>query len=124
MAIQVIGGVPAKEYHRRRYESTMKKLRDYLGGKCVKCGALENLEFHHRDPSEKKFSIGSRWNRSFDSLVEELDKCVLLCKIHHDECTMNGEHNMRNRYGRWLCSCGEPFFDRFVYAGHRTWCRN
>lgn len=54
---------------------------------CVKCG--ENrpwvIQFHHIDPSTKKFTIGSGHTYSKDSLREEALKCVCLCSNCHDE---------------------------------------
>lgn len=68
------------------------KAIEYLGGKCSKCSysrVLAVLEFHHINPIEKEFEIGtllgtSRW----DLLQKELDKCILLCSNCHAE-----EHN-------------------------------
>ncbi len=59
----------------------------YLGGKCIGCGYskhAEVLEFHHRDPSKKDFTIASHvktWSRA----TAELDKCDLLCANCHRE---------------------------------------
>lgn len=44
------------------------------------------LEFHHRDPKEKDFTISSRAHLTFDERVkQELDKCDLLCSNCHRE---------------------------------------
>lgn len=59
----------------------------YLGGKCLKCGYSkydEAFDFHHRDPSQKDFTI-SRRKRVLKSIVSELDKCDLLCCRCHRE---------------------------------------
>ncbi len=56
---------------------------EYLGGKCVKCGATERLEFDHIDRTTKKYSIGGRVSHNFDNLKEELNKCQLLCYDCH-----------------------------------------
>jgi len=61
---------------------------DYKGGCCVLCGysrCMSSLVFHHLNPSEKKFGIGSNYNKSWVSIKEELDKCVLLCHNCHSE---------------------------------------
>lgn len=61
----------------------------YLGGECEDCGynkSISAMEFHHRDPSQKDFSIaGSGVTRSFESMKVELDKCKLLCANCHRE---------------------------------------
>lgn len=64
------------------------------GGECLKCGLKydgENgslFQFHHRDPSQKKFAVGLNvmW-KSWELLREEVEKCDLLCSnchfLHH-----------------------------------------
>ena len=61
---------------------------EYLGGKCIKCGydeCVEALDFHHLDASSKEFSISGNFNRSWDSIRLELDKCAILCARCHRE---------------------------------------
>lgn len=62
---------------------------DYKGGKCLLCGYNKcnaSLDFHHIDPKEKDFAIGSDGNtRGWDVIQPELDKCVLLCRNCHGE---------------------------------------
>lgn len=67
----------------------MTKLRTELGGKCQQCGYAKcqaALQFHHIDPTTKKFCIG--WGaerRSWQLLREEVAKCRLLCSNCHIE---------------------------------------
>lgn len=74
-----------------------KKLKlqaiEYKGGACQKCEyskCISALEFHHTNPNEKEFGIGSRGNtRSWDKMKLELDKCILVCanchrELHHE----------------------------------------
>ena len=68
------------EYHQK-----MDKIFNYLGGKCVKCDTMDNLEVDHKDHTEKKFVISSSWGLSWNKLVIELTKCQLLCKDCHLE---------------------------------------
>jgi hypothetical protein len=60
-----------------------------LGGKCNRCGynkCITALDFHHRDPSQKRFQIGSHGMlRNWEDLVKEAEKCELLCKNCHAE---------------------------------------
>lgn len=65
-----------------------RKAVEYKGGKCGLCGynkCLEALSFHHRDPTEKDFSISDAHCRKWDDLRIELDKCELLCARCHIE---------------------------------------
>lgn len=63
----------------------------YLGGNCNSCSLQANkdnlacFEFHHRDPAEKDFQIGRVANKSWHSIVNELDKCELLCSNCHKQ---------------------------------------
>jgi len=64
-----------------------KQLVEYKGGKCQICGydrCIDNLVFHHLDPSKKEFQI-SGVTKSFNNLKTEVDKCILLCHICHGE---------------------------------------
>lgn len=60
----------------------------YLGGKCSICGyckSMRSLTFHHKDPSQKDFSIGKHKNLQWETVRLELDKCLLLCANCHGE---------------------------------------
>ena len=53
---------------------------------CAHCGYTEHgcaLDFHHVDPSTKEFNPGSRMHGSGESIMNEIDKCVVLCKNCH-----------------------------------------
>ena len=59
---------------------------NHLGGKCFLCPydrCDSAFDFHHIDPNEKDFEISTRM--SWVAIVEELDKCVLLCATCHRE---------------------------------------
>jgi len=73
-----------------RHRDTRKKLIDIFGGRCQICGFCSEpliLQFHHRDPSEKKFKISKSTRVNHETLIEECNKCDLLCPnchaIHH-----------------------------------------
>ena len=56
-------------------------------GECSVCGNEDHrvLEFHHRDPTQKKFSIVKAvHNRySLNALQKEIEKCDLICANCH-----------------------------------------
>jgi 5-methylcytosine-specific restriction endonuclease McrA len=62
---------------------------EYKGGSCERCGYNKyygSLDFHHKNPLFKKFSIGgSGVCKNWPELTKELDKCQLLCKNCHNE---------------------------------------
>lgn len=66
----------------------IKKLAvEQLGGCCQACGyrlCLTGLQFHHRNPHEKDFTIADM-NKDWSAVREELKKCVLLCALCHVE---------------------------------------
>lgn len=75
-----------KEYHREYWKKRRQKIIDYLGGMCVKCGTIKDLQFDHIKPSDKAIEIAS--NVTLESIKTEVDKCQLLCKTHHLEKTV------------------------------------
>lgn len=81
------------EYLKKAVAKRRRKIRsitvEYLGGQCMicqykKCSAA--LDFHHRDPEQKKFGLSQRGlTRSWERVKTELDKCVLICANCHRE---------------------------------------
>lgn len=103
-------------------QRTKKKLVDYKGGCCNICGynkSIFALEFHHVDPTEKDFNIAGK-SYSFERLVEEVDKCILVCSNCHSEIH-NGLYDYNelsklllneNKLNiksdiKYVCECGE-----------------
>ena len=65
-----------------------------LGGKCARCGCTENLQVDHKDPREKVFEVKSRLSYKWINLIDEVDKCQLLCKPCHKDKTYNEDWNI------------------------------
>jgi len=74
-------------YANDRYSEIRKFCIEHLGGKCVSCDTIENLQFDHIDPKTKNFSIGKMLNFSVEELEYELYLCQLLCEGCHKEKT-------------------------------------
>ena len=60
------------------------------GEKCSKCGYNKNisaLSFHHLESKDKDFKLDMRSlsNRTLDKVMNELQKCILLCHNCHAE---------------------------------------
>lgn len=72
---------------RRRRVKTI--LVEDAGGSCAICGydrCAAAMHFHHRDPSEKAFSLADGGlSRSLEAARAEARKCVLLCSNCHAE---------------------------------------
>jgi transposase len=64
-------------------------LVEEAGGACQMCGydtCIAALEFHHLDPSDKRFSLSERGvARSLARARHEAAKCILLCSNCHVE---------------------------------------
>jgi DNA-binding NtrC family response regulator len=56
-------------------------IEQVFGNKCSSCGAAGvPFEFHHESPEGKTINIGRGTHRD---AIEELEKCVMLCKPCH-----------------------------------------
>lgn len=96
-------------------------LIDYFGGKCVKCGyddvsAPRVFEFHHRNPKEKSFTVGHKIGRySWEELIEECEKCDLLCSICHGKAHDKKDLERINSRIRPCEFCGKEFLPEFKH---------
>lgn len=87
------------------YETQKKRWTDrkieavkLLGGKCCKCGYNKNyaaLDFHHVNPKEKEFDWKKCRQLPWNKLIEELKKCICVCRnchaeIHNPQALMEG----------------------------------
>ena len=74
-------------FNRNRRKELKLKAVNYKGGSCEKCGynkCLDALTFHHINPAEKDFQI-SEMCRKWETVKNELDKCILVCSNCHLE---------------------------------------
>ena len=79
---------------------------EYKGGKCEICGygrCIEALEFHHKNASSKDFGISEKgYTRSWKKVMEELDKCIMVCanchrELHAKLAASGGNSGMKKR---------------------------
>ena len=89
-----------KKWQRKARKERKTKLIEILGGKCVSCGysrCTAALDFHHKNEKLKKFGIADfGLCRKWEKLVEEIKKCVLLCRNCHAELHSNGAISLPN----------------------------
>lgn len=91
--------------NKARKNNYAQLIKEYLSTKnqtysCIKCGytgVFGSLDFHHRNPKEKEFSIGDNsyttisLDRFMEEVVPELEKCDLLCpNCHRQEHLLMG----------------------------------
>ncbi len=73
----------------RNRRNKKEKLVAIFGGKCIVCGYKKYvgaLDFHHTNPSTKEFALSVKGlSYSWESLLREAKKCVLVCKNCHTE---------------------------------------
>lgn len=73
----------------RRVKNKKTILVKMFGGKCKVCGYNKYqgaLQFHHINPKEKSFGIAQKYQSySLERLVEEANKCILVCANCHIE---------------------------------------
>ena len=89
------GDSTRKDNNTRKHQKTIlrrnMKLQaiKLLGGKCSRCGynkwCVDALEFHHENPNEKEFKLGSGNTMSWKDYKKELQKCILICSNCHKE---------------------------------------
>jgi hypothetical protein len=84
------GGKRDKEKHKtyvmRRRDERKMKLVESFGDKCADCGKSFPVccyDFHHIDPSNKAFEIAPRLDSKWETILEEAQKCVMLCSNCH-----------------------------------------
>ena len=72
---------------RNHMQRLKAKAVDFLGSKCFLCEynkSIAALEFHHIDPTRKKFQLSGK-SITWERYVVELLKCLLLCANCHRE---------------------------------------
>ena len=82
-----------KAYIMRHVDALRKKrmisLIKIKGGGCKVCGynrCTAALEFHHRDPTQKLFTLGiTAMTKAWKTVLAEAEKCDLLCSNCHRE---------------------------------------
>lgn len=76
-----------RDRRRRRRRALRERAIVYKGSRCNICGydhCDSALDFHHVDDLTKEFAVSDRLT-SWERIVGELDKCVLLCCRCHRE---------------------------------------
>jgi len=87
---------------RRRQEATTAFLRELRAVPCADCGgrfAGHQMDFDHRDPSQKSFNLCSSRAalKSREQILAEAAKCDVVCVNCH-------RLRSRNRHRQWLAS--------------------
>lgn len=76
------------QYTIKKGKEKRQKAILHLGGKCSKCGysrCYDAIDLHHKDPKKKDPDFKHLKGWSWDRILPEINKCILLCKICHTE---------------------------------------
>lgn len=76
------------KYTTNKGKETKLKAVNYKGCVCCICGyskCIEALDFHHIDPTKKDMNFKGMRGWSWNRLITELDKCILVCSNCHRE---------------------------------------
>ena len=76
------------EIHIQQALRRQKRRGDWLNQQktsCIICGESEAccIDFHHKTPEQKNFTIGKKRSLNIETLQEEINKCVCLCANCH-----------------------------------------
>ena len=97
---------------KQRWVDRKKKAVHLLGSKCSNCGYDKNyaaMDFHHVNPKNKEADWKSLRLKKWESVIKELQKCVLLCKNCHVEL-----HNPDAELGNVPCLLDNVLLDKGV----------
>ena len=78
-------------YQMRRWNQKKITAIEYKGGKCIKCGLIDHpvvYDFHHPN-DDKDMDWSSLRNKKWETIVKEIDKCVLICAPCHRKEHLN-----------------------------------
>ncbi len=87
-----------REYQLERYHRLRAEALEMLGGQCVVCDSVEDLQIDHIDPSTKEFSV-SKLRPSRERWLAELTKCQILCGDCHRLKTVSEQRD--DTHGTW-----------------------
>lgn len=76
----------------QRKSEWLREIKNLYKIACVECGYdkhVEALDFHHKDRETKSFDINQAKSQSKKAIIEELNKCEVLCANCHRIRTYN-----------------------------------
>ena len=75
-------------FQKQRWKDRKLKVIEIMGGKCFLCNYKKNvaaLELHHLDPVQKDYQWTQLRQMKWETIMEEIQKCQLLCANCHRE---------------------------------------
>lgn len=110
-------------YMSERRKNRRNQLIEMSGGRCVKRGSTDDLNFDHKDPKERTFRLtGDALDKAWKKVLEEWGKCQLLCrKCHHRKTKENDEYG--EPWNRGISKSGEVLPEHGCEAAYMRGCR-
>ena len=101
-------------YISKKWIDRKLKVIELMGNKCSRCGYCRNhsaLEFHHLDPSIKEFDWSKMRLMSWNKILKEIDKCILVCanchrEIEYPKCEMAHLTGLEPAYSSYSVNVG------------------
>lgn len=78
---QCANALESNRYRQKKQFIDTQKLQ------CAKCGETRVyvLDYHHKNPAEKEFTVGKLKKGSLETIQNEINKCIVLCANCHRE---------------------------------------
>ena len=91
----------SKENEQKQIKRNTKtqQIVDYMGGCCIVCGYNKSnyaMECHHTDPTQKEHTISQLKYKKWETILKEIEKCVLVCSNCHRDIHTN--KTPKNKY--------------------------
>ena len=80
------GQKPKKEYNKTHHDKKRSMVQAFKYKPCMDCGIQYPpyvMDFDHRDPSQKKFTIATIGRHTIAELLDEISKCDVVCSNCH-----------------------------------------
>jgi hypothetical protein len=111
-------------YMAERRKNRRNQLIEMSGGKCVKCGSTDDLNFDHKDPKERNFRLtGDALDKAWGKVLEEWGKCQLLCRSCHLTKTRENKENNNPPPNKGISKWGEILPEHGCEAAYMHGCR-
>ena len=85
-----------KEYWAERYRERRDYITKYkMDRGCELCGYKAHpaaLTFDHLDPADKAFNLSDHTNRNWQKIMDEIDKCRVICANCHNIHTHDSDY--------------------------------
>lgn len=99
---EAYSAVDRQSYYQQYRADKREKLDEYKSKKgCIICNEVDPrcLQFHHRDPSTKTYTISRLYSGTWgwDRIFEEIEKCDVMCANCHLKFHRSEDEKIRSK---------------------------